>query len=91
MSTEPASLIPPAPMDVQFLRFGPFELDLDTSELRKAGARVRIQLQPFKVLAVLALNQGRLVTREELQREVWPEGTFVDFEQSLNFCIRQVR
>ena len=73
------------------LRFGAFELDLDTCELWKAGVRVKLQLQPFRVLALLAGQPGRLLTREEIQREVWPDGTFVDFEQALNFCIRQIR
>jgi DNA-binding winged helix-turn-helix (wHTH) protein/Tol biopolymer transport system component len=73
------------------LRFGPFEMDLTSGELWKGGVRVKLQQQPFRVLALLARNPGRLLTREEIQREVWPEGTFVDFEQALNFCIRQIR
>jgi eukaryotic-like serine/threonine-protein kinase len=77
--------------DVVALRFGPFELDLRSGEMRRAGVLVRLQPQPFKVLALLAGRAGELVTREEIQKEVWPVGTFVDFEQSLNFCIRQIR
>ena len=73
------------------LRFGPFELDTESAELWKAGARVKLQLQPFRVLALLASQPGRLLTREEIQREVWSDGTYVDFEQALNFCIRQIR
>ena len=73
------------------LRFGAFEIDLDSAELWKAGARVKLQLQPFRVLALLASQPGRLLTREEIQREVWSDGTYVDFEQALNFCIRQIR
>ncbi len=73
------------------LQFGPFELDLRSGELRRAGGLLKLQPQPFKVLALLASHAGELVTREEIQHEVWPEGTFVDFEQSLNFCIRQIR
>jgi DNA-binding winged helix-turn-helix (wHTH) protein len=79
----------PAPF--RGLRFGAFELDLDSAELWKAGARVKLQLQPFRVLALLASQPGRLLTREEIQREVWSDGTYVDFEQALNFCIRQIR
>jgi eukaryotic-like serine/threonine-protein kinase len=79
----------PAPF--RGLRFGPFELDTDSAELWKSGARVKLQLQPFRVLALLASQPGRLLTREEIQREVWSDGTFVDFEQALNFCIRQIR
>jgi DNA-binding winged helix-turn-helix (wHTH) protein len=73
------------------LRFGQFELDVRSGELRRNGTTVRLQPQPFKVLVVLACNPGEVVTREELQAEVWPAGTFVDFEQSLNFCVRQIR
>jgi eukaryotic-like serine/threonine-protein kinase len=73
------------------LRFGPFDLDLETGELWKGGAKVKLQLQPGRVLMLLASQPGRLVTREEIQREIWPEGTFVDFEQALNFCVRQIR
>jgi len=77
--------------DVVALRSGPFELDLRSGELRRAGSLQKLQPQPFKVLALLASRPGELVTREEIQGEVWPVGTFVDFEQSLNFCIRQIR
>jgi DNA-binding winged helix-turn-helix (wHTH) protein len=77
--------------DVVALRFGQFELDLRSGEMRRAGVLMRLQPQPFKVLAMLACRPGELVTREEIQKEVWPAGTFVDFEQSLNFCIRQIR
>lgn len=73
------------------LRFGPYELDTESAELWKSGARVKLQLQPFRVLALLAGQPGRLLTREEIQREVWSDGTYVDFEQALNFCIRQIR
>ncbi len=73
------------------LNFGLFELDLQTQQLRKSGVPLRIQPQPFKVLAVLASSVGRIVTREELRRELWGTQTFVDFEQGLNYCIRQIR
>lgn len=73
------------------LRFGPFELDVRSGELRRNGTTVRLQPQPFKVLVLLACRPGEVVTREEVQAGVWPAGTFVDFEQSLNFCIRQIR
>src|SRR3979490_2756499 len=72
-------------------RFGAFELDPRGGELWKAGGRAPLQPQPARVLSLLVSRSGELVTREEIQREVWPEGTFVDFEQSLNFCIRQIR
>jgi DNA-binding winged helix-turn-helix (wHTH) protein len=73
------------------LRFGPFQLDVRSGELRRNGTTVRLQPQPFKVLVLLACRPGQVVTREEVQAEVWPAGTFVDFEQSLNFCVRQIR
>jgi eukaryotic-like serine/threonine-protein kinase len=92
MGTETNPLPTPSPEhDVVALRFGSFELDLRSGEMRRAGVLVRLQPQPFKVLALLAGRAGELVTREEIQKEVWPVGTFVDFEQSLNFCIRQIR
>jgi DNA-binding winged helix-turn-helix (wHTH) protein/tetratricopeptide (TPR) repeat protein len=72
-------------------RFGLFELDLETQQLRKGGVPLRIQPQPFKVLAVLMSHSGSIVTREELRRELWGTETFVDFEQGLNYCIRQIR
>jgi DNA-binding winged helix-turn-helix (wHTH) protein len=77
--------------DVQTLRFGAFEMDLRSGELRRNGHLIRLQPQPFKVLGILLRTPGDVVSREEIQREVWPEGTFVDFEQSLNFCVRQIR
>ncbi|HEY7516241.1 MAG TPA: winged helix-turn-helix domain-containing protein, partial [Vicinamibacteria bacterium] len=72
------------------LRFGAFELDLQSGELRRSGVLVHLQQQPAKVLVLLARRSGELVTREEIQREVWG-GTFVDFEQGLNFCVKQIR
>ena len=62
-----------------------------SGELRRNGTTVRLQPQPLKVLLLLAGRPGEVVTREEIQAEIWPAGTFVDFEQSLNFCIRQIR
>lgn len=91
MGAEPSARWLKGDTGVRGLRFGPFELDLDSCELWKSGVRVKLQLQPFRVLGLLATQPGRLLTREEIQREVWPDGTFVDFEQALNFCIRQIR
>ena len=73
------------------LRFGEFELDLEKGELRKKGRPVRLQPQPCKVLSALASRSGELVTREELKHQIWNGTTFVDFEQGLNFCVRQIR
>ncbi len=73
------------------VKFDLFELDLTSGELRKQGRPLRFQPQPFKVLATLVSNPGKLITREELKNQVWQETTFVDFEQGLNFCVRQIR
>src|SRR5437588_874743 len=66
------------------VRFGVYEIDLEAGELRKHGRRIRLQEQPFQVLALLLDNPGRLVTREELQKRIWPADTFVDFDLGLN-------
>jgi eukaryotic-like serine/threonine-protein kinase len=71
--------------------FDVFEMDIANVELRKQGKPVRLQPQPSKVLAALVLRSGQLVTRQELRHEIWDGSTFVDFEQGLNFCIRQIR
>lgn len=73
------------------LRFGRFELDLRLHELRREGVLVRLQPQPFKLLVLLARRSGDLVTREEIRRALWGDGTFVDFEQGLGFCVRRIR
>src|ERR1700676_1398545 len=73
------------------LRFGVFELDLKTGELRKSGRAVRLRPQAAKVLGILASRPGQLVTREDLQGQLWGQETFVDFEQSKNRCIRENR
>jgi TolB-like protein/DNA-binding winged helix-turn-helix (wHTH) protein/Tfp pilus assembly protein PilF len=73
------------------LHFGVFELDLRSGELRKHGLRVRLQEQPFQVLAVLLQHPGEVVTREELQKKLWPADTFVDFDHGLNKAINKIR
>jgi cholera toxin transcriptional activator len=72
-------------------RFGLFELDLSAGELRKSGVKLRLQGQPFQVLALLLERAGDVVTREELQQKLWPSDTFVDFDHSLNTAINKVR
>src|SRR5439155_8898437 len=71
--------------------FGRFELDLQSGELRHAGQKVKLQEQPFQVLARLLENPGKIVTREELRSKLWPEDTFVDFDHSLNAAIKRLR
>jgi Tol biopolymer transport system component/DNA-binding winged helix-turn-helix (wHTH) protein len=73
------------------IRFDQFELDEETLELRRDGHPIRMQQQPARVLAFLLKQRGTLVTREQIRRAIWGEDTFVDFEQGLNFCIRQIR
>jgi cholera toxin transcriptional activator len=72
-------------------RFGVFELDLTAGELRKSGVKLRLQGQPFQVLALLLERAGEVVTREELQQKLWPSDTFVDFDHSLNTAVNKVR
>jgi DNA-binding winged helix-turn-helix (wHTH) protein len=77
------------PQDV--VRFATFELDLVTGELRKAGLRVRLQEQAFRVLAMLVDRPGDLVTHEELRARIWPEAVFVDFEHGLHKAVNKLR
>ena len=73
------------------VRFGTFELDLRAGELRRNGSKVKLQEQPFQVLTLLLERPGEVVTREELQKRLWPADTFVDFDHSLNAAIRRLR
>jgi DNA-binding winged helix-turn-helix (wHTH) protein len=73
------------------LRFGVFEADLRSGELRKSGVKLRLTGQPFQVLALLLDRAGEVVTREELQQKLWASDTFVDFDHSLNTAINRVR
>jgi DNA-binding winged helix-turn-helix (wHTH) protein/Tol biopolymer transport system component len=72
-------------------RFGAFELDVGTGELRKNGARVRLQEQPLRILQALLETPGEMVTREQLRDRLWPSDTFVDFERSLNAAVAKLR
>ena len=66
------------------IRFGAFEFGPETGELRKHGLRIKLRGQPIEVLTMLLQHPGKMVTREELQRGLWPADAYVDFEQSLN-------
>jgi DNA-binding winged helix-turn-helix (wHTH) protein/TolB-like protein len=77
--------------EARVLRFGAFELDQAAGELRKQGRLVALTGQPLRVLDLLASNAGRIVTRAELQRQIWGDDTHVDFDASLSTCINQVR
>jgi TolB-like protein/DNA-binding winged helix-turn-helix (wHTH) protein len=73
------------------VRFGVFELDTRSGELRKAGIRIRLQDQPFKVLVALLERPGGVVTREELKRRIWPEDSFGDFDHAVNVAVAKLR
>ena len=73
------------------IRFGVFEVDLRSGELRKQGIRVRLQDQPFQILVLMLDKPGEVVTRDEIRHRLWPDGTFVDFEHSLNAAIKRLR
>lgn len=73
------------------MRFGVFEADLVAGELRKNGGRIRLQEQPFQLLALLLERPGEVVTREELRQKLWPADTFVDFDHSLNTAVNKLR
>lgn len=79
------------PTSHALIRFGVFELDTESRELRKQGLKVRLQDQPFQILQILLERPGRVVTREELQRRIWPSDTFVDFDRGLYNAIKKLR
>src|SRR5215471_5405645 len=75
----------------KLVRFGVFTFDTDHLELRREGRRVRLQHQPARVLSLLLARSGQMVTRDELRASIWGDGTFVDFDRGLNFCVGQIR
>jgi cholera toxin transcriptional activator len=81
----------PSNREARLLRFSVFEVDVAAGELRKNGARIRLQEQPFQVLTALLLNPGQVVTRDELREKIWPVHTFVDFDHSLNTAVNKIR
>src|ERR1051326_2209122 len=83
--TSPASTRPRA------YRFGPFEADLLNSELRKEGLRIRLERKPWQLLVALLERRGETVTRAELEKRLWPEGLFVDFEHGINVAVKKLR
>src|SRR5229473_3396269 len=78
-------------LPVNSVRFGVFEFDFRSRELRKHGIRIKLQEQPCQILAFLLERRGEMVTREELQRHLWPSDTFVDFDHSLNTAVMRLR
>ena len=83
MATEPTTS--------RIVRFGTFEADLNTRELRKSGLRIKLQGQPFEILVMLLERPGELVAREDLQQRLWPTDTFVDFDHGVNAAINRLR
>jgi DNA-binding winged helix-turn-helix (wHTH) protein len=79
------------PSPEERVRFGPYELNVYSGELRKSGRRIRLQQQPLKILALLLENPGELVTRETLRARLWPDGLYVDFEHGLNRSVNKLR
>ena len=75
----------------RILRFGVFEVDLRTGELRKNGLKIKLQEKPFQILTLLLNQPGEVVTREDLQKELWAGDTFVDFEHSVNTAVTKLR
>ena len=91
--SSPAPSSPPEPsaQSTRVVRFGVFEVDLRSAELRKQGVRIRLPGQSFQVLEALLLRPGELVTREELKQKLWPSDSFGDFEHGLNAAVNRVR
>src|SRR5438132_3855090 len=85
VAVKTSSSVPPT------LRFGVFELDPQAGELRKKGMKIRLQGQPVEILAMLLQHPGEAITRQELQKKLWPADTFVDFEQGLNNAMKRLR
>ena len=79
------------PRPARRYRFGAFEADATTGELRRQGIRIRLNAQPFQVLCLLLERPGELLTREEISRELWPDGTFVDYEHGVNSAVNRIR
>ena len=73
------------------VRFGPFELDRRTAELRRKGTRIRLEGQPIQILLLLLDRPGELVTQEEIRKKLWPDGTVVEYEHSIKTALRKLR
>jgi DNA-binding winged helix-turn-helix (wHTH) protein len=83
--------MPGTPPKVARFRFGPFDLDPDESTLTRNGIQVRLQDLPFRLLVMMVERAGEIVTREEMRQHLWPENTFVEFDNSLGVAIRKIR
>src|SRR5215470_20171657 len=76
---------------VELIRFGVFEVDARSGEVRKAGVRVKVQDQPFKVLLTLLEHPGEVITREDLRARIWPNESFGDFDHAMNVAVAKLR
>src|SRR5580700_11693614 len=88
MQSAPTQASNPPP---RLIRFGIFEADLTAGELRRGGSRIRLQEQPFQILAMLLERPGEIITREDLRSRLWPGDTFVDFEHGVNSGVARLR
>ena len=79
------------PRPARRYRFGAFEVDAAAGELRRQGIRIKLNAQPFQVLLMLMERPGQLLTREEISKELWPDGTFVDYEHGVNSAVNRIR
>src|ERR1700722_2972552 len=77
--------------DGPLIRFDRYQVDVRSGELRKEGSKVRLQAQPFQLLVLLLRNAGRVVSRDDIRRELWPGDTFVDFDHGLAAAVNKVR
>src|SRR5437763_1932874 len=73
------------------IRFGPYELDLRSAELRKNEVRIRLQDQPFQILVALLERPGEVVLRQEIRNKLWPDDTVVEFDHGINAAVRRLR
>src|SRR5580692_5466399 len=83
--------MPTPARSANLVKFDVFEVDLRAQELYKGGRKIKLQVQPFQVLAMLLERPGEVVTRDEMQKRLWPADTFVDFDHSLNTAIKKLR
>src|SRR5580698_9669781 len=79
------------PTSLRAIRFGVFQVDLQEQRLLKKGIRLKLQGQPFSILLTLLSRPGKVVTKEELRRKLWPDGVFIDFDHSLGTAINKLR
>src|SRR4051812_35828069 len=78
-------------MEQRLVRFDGFEIDLQAREVRRGAVRLRLQEQPFQILAMMLERPGEVVTRDDIRLRLWPDGTIVDFEHSVNAAVKRLR